>query len=388
MLVLKSVNLVSGFHTFMSSIMALVLGLIGLAMIFFAIYMKIKDIKFKKNGIPVKLKVKEVKENKYLDENNHEIRNGYTVTFEFVLNGIKKEETVSTTKKFKVNSIKDGIYLEDSKSNNLSVEGEGFFVSKGATIFLISFGIIILFLVSYMIFDFSVKILLTVILTYFGLLLGVIYFFPILFPQKKKSITTKKDMIEKIYYKNANNNEYSTASNSLVRYVPKPQFKNSNKKHNNKPSFANIMFLSIFIIIGALLTCFGIVGTYNTIKVKLTCPTTIGKIEEIYKYTQNSDDEVIESTGIIYKYSIHEKEYKLDYKTGSSYEFNTHKVGDKEKIYYQKDNPENAIAKSALGKTIVPLVIGVLFIYIALYIYVDDKRKQKLYEMYILKGGK
>ena len=45
MLVLKSVNLVSGFHTFMSSIMALVLGLIGLAMIFFAIYMKIKDIK-------------------------------------------------------------------------------------------------------------------------------------------------------------------------------------------------------------------------------------------------------------------------------------------------------------------------------------------------------
>lgn len=388
MLVLKSVNLVSGFHTFMSSIMALVLGLIGLAMIFFAIYMKIKDIKFKKNGIPVKLKVKEVKENKYLDENNHEIRNGYTVTFEFVLNGIKKEETVSTTKKFKVNSIKDGIYLEDSKSNNLSVEGEGFFVSKGATIFLISFGIVILFLVSYMIFDFSVKILLTVILTYFGLLLGVIYFFPILFPQKKKSITTKNDMIEKIYYKNANNNEYSTVSNSLVRYVPKPQFKNANKKHNNKPSFANIMFLSIFIIIGGLLTCFGIVGTYNTIKVKLTCPTTIGKIEEIYKYTQNSDDGVIESTGIIYKYSIHEKEYKLDYKTGSSYEFNTHKVGDKEKIYYQKDNPENAIAKSALGKTIVPLVIGVLFIYIALYVYVDDKRKQKLYEMYILKGGK
>mgnify|MGYP004627912635 CR=1 FL=1 len=388
MLVLKSVNLVSGFHTFMSSIMALVLGLIGLAMIFFAIYMKIKDIKFKKNGIPVKLKVKEVKENKYLDENNHEIRNGYTVTFEFVLNGIKKEETVSTTKKFKVNSIKDGIYLEDSKSNNLSVEGEGFFVSKGATIFLISFGIIILFLVSYMIFDFSVKILLTVILTYFGLLLGVIYFFPILFPQKKKSITTKKDMIEKTYYKNANNNEYSTVSNSLVRYVPKSQFKNANKKHNNKPSFANIMFLSIFIIIGGLLTCFGIVGTYNTIKVKLTCPTTIGKIEEIYKYTQNSDDGVIESTGIIYKYSIHEKEYKLDYKTGSSYEFNTHKVGDKEKIYYQKNNPENAIAKSALGKTIVPLVIGVLFIYIALYVYVDDKRKQKLYEMYILKGGK
>lgn len=388
MLVLKSVNLVSGFHTFMSSIMALVLGLIGLAMIFFAIYMKIKDIKFKKNGIPVKLKVKEVKENKYLAENNHEIRNGYTVIFEFVLNGIKKEETVSTTKKFKVNSIKDGIYLEDSKSNNLSVEGEGFFISKGATIFLISFGIIILFLVSYMIFDFSVKILLTVILTYFGLLLGVIYFFPILFPQKKKSITTKKDMIEKTYYKNANNNEYSTVSNSLVRYVPKPQFKNANKKHNNKPSFANIMFLSIFIIIGGLLTCFGIVGTYNTIKVKLTCPTTIGKIEEIYKYTQNSDDGVIESTGIIYKYSIHEKEYKLDYKTGSSYEFNTHKVGDKEKIYYQKDNPENAIAKSALGKTIVPLVIGVLFIYIALYVYVDAKRKQKLYEMYILKGGK
>lgn len=371
----------------MSSIMALVLGLIGLAMIFFAIYMKIKDIKFKGNGIPVKLKVKEVKENKYLDENNHEIRNGYTVTFEFVLNGIKKEETISTTKKFKVNSIKDGIYLENIKSNNLSVEGEGFFLSKGVTIFLISFGIIILFLVSYMIFDFSVKILLTVIITYIGLLLGVIYFFPILFPQKKKSITTKKDMIEKIYYKNSNNNEYSTVSNSLVRYVPKPQFKNANKKHNNKPSFANIMFLSIFIIIGVLLTCFGIVGTYNTIKVKLICPSTIGKIEEIYKYTQNSDDGVIESTGIIYKYSIHEKEYKLDYKTGSSYEFNTYKVGDKEKIYYQKDNPENAIAKSALGKTIVPLVIGVLFIYIALYVYVDDKRKQKLYEMYILKGG-
>ena len=99
MLILKTVNIIGGVHTFMSSIMALIFGLIGLAMIVFAIYMKIKDIKFRKNGVPVKLKVKEVKENKYLDENNKEIRNGYNITFEFSFNGIKKEETISTTKK-------------------------------------------------------------------------------------------------------------------------------------------------------------------------------------------------------------------------------------------------------------------------------------------------
>lgn len=388
MLILKTVNLIGGVHTFMSSIMALIFGLIGLAMIVFAIYMKIKDIKFRKNGVPVKLKVKEVKEDKYLDENNKEIRSGYTVTFEFVFNGIKKEETMSTTKKFKVGSTKDGVYLEDGKSNTLSVDGEGFYVSKGATIFLISFGMMILFLVGYMIFDFSTKTLLTVVITYFGLLFGAIYLFPILFPQKKKSITNRKDVVEKIYYENANNNEYSTVGSSLVRYIPKPQVKDKHKKQNNKPAFSNILFLAIFLIIGGALTVFGIIGTYNSIKIKFTYPSTTGKIEEIYKYTQNTDEGTAELTGIIYKYNVDEKEYKLDYPTGSSYELNSHKIGDKEKIYYEKSNPGNAVVKSALGTMIVPLVMGIMFVYIGLHVYIDDRRKEKLYEMYILKGGK
>ena len=388
MLILRTVNLISGVHTFMSSIMASIFVLIALAMIVFAIYMKIKDIKFRKNGVPVKLKVKEVKEDKYLDENDKEIRGGYIVTFEFLFNGIKKEETMSTTKKFKVGSTKDGIYLEDGKSNTLSVDGEGFYVSKGATIFLISFGMMILFLVGYMIFGFSTKTLLTVVIAYFSLLLGALYLFPILFPQKKKSITSKKDMVEKIYYENANNNEYSTVGSSLVRYIPKPQFKNIEKKHNNKPAFSNILFLSIFIIVGGLLTVFGIAGTYNSIKVKFTYHSTTGEIEEIYKYTQNTDEGIAELTGIIYKYNVDDKEYKLDYPTGGSYELNSHKIGDKQKIYYEKDNPENAVSKSALGTMIVPLVMGIMFIYIGLHVYIDDRRKEKLYEMYILKGGK
>lgn len=382
MLVLKTISLINGINTILSSIIILIFILIALAIIVFAIYIKIKDINFRKNAIPVKLKVKEVKENKDLDDNNNEIKNGYITTFEFTLYGNKKEETLTTTKKFKVGAIKNGLYLKNDKSNTLSVEGEGFYVAKGATALLISIGMIILFLMSYIIFKFPVRTLLNVIVTYCILLLGTLYFFPILFSQNKQ------DKIKKIYYDNANDDEYSTVNKSLVRYIPTTQFRTKNKKSNNKPPVGNIIFLAIFTILGVILSIVGAISTYGAIKVKLTYSTTIGKIEEIYKYTKESNNETIELTGIIYKYTINGKEYMIDEKTGSSYELNSSKIGDKEKIYYKKENPDDAVSKDSLKTTVVPLIIGLMFTYVGLHSYIADRKKEKLYKKYVLKETK
>ena len=131
-----------------SNIFALILALIGFALIVFTIYMRIKDLKLRKKGKIVKLKVKSIKELKNGNKNNKEFIRGYSTTFEFIDNDIKKEETIPTSKKFKVGSIKKGIFFEDGKANILSVDGEGFYFSKGGELFFISFGFMIILFAS------------------------------------------------------------------------------------------------------------------------------------------------------------------------------------------------------------------------------------------------
>lgn len=380
MLILKTINISNGISSITSLGMAAVLVLAGLAIIAFTTYIKIRHVKFKKNGVPVKIEVKEVKENVILDENNQEIRNGFTTTFEFVLNGIKREKTMHTAKKFKVGLKKDGFY--DGKLDILSFEHEGFYLSKGASIFLISFGMMFLFAGISVIFVLPPQFVLLVFLIYFGLVLGIVYLYPRLFNKNKKSKTNNNS--NQINYENINNKEYTiTDSSSLVRYVPKQ------KKYNKKVDFVDILQLIITLVVGCIAVTFGVVGTYNTIKTKLTYPYTIGEIEKIYKYTQKDNDGTTsELTGIIYKYSVDGTEHRLDYKSGGSYSMNTDKIGDKEKLYYEKDNPNNAIPNSSLGVMVIPLVIGIVVIYIGIHVYIKDRRKIKLYETYGLKEEK
>lgn len=373
MLILKTVYISSVIYIFLSSIMALVFGLIGLGMIVLAIYMQIKELKLKKKGVPVNLKVKEIKE-------RTNIVNGYQTTFEFEYNGDKREETISTSKKFKVGSMKKGIYLANKNSNILSVDGEGFYMAKGGGILLSSFGMLILFLTSSMIFGFPAKIILYVVLIYFGILFGILFLYPII-SSKKINSKSKKDEFNQIYYGNANSNEYSSVDQTLVRYIPKYKGK---KGKSNKLSFGTILLTLIFVFLGSNLTIIGIISTCNAINIKINYPSTIGTIINTYTYKVTDDAEESDLLGVKYTYQVDGQNYILDYKTGKGADFYSYKVGNKIKLYYEKNNPNNAVPKTELGVSVVPLAIGLLFIYFGTYNIINDRKKARLYKTYIL----
>lgn len=357
---------------------AIILGLIGFALIILAIYMKIKDLKFRKKGKPVKLKVKNIKELKSEDKNNNKIVRGYYTTFEFIDNGVEREETIKTSKRFKIGSVKHGIFLEDGKSSVLSVEGEGFFFAKGGTIFLTSFGMLIILCASQIIFNFPEKILLHAVLIYFVLFFGIISLISII-PTKSKS--KKQSQVNKIYYENANNKEFSSVESNLIRYIPKY----SNKKiKNGKIPVGNIIFQLMLIVLGGFVSIIGFVETYHAINIKYFYPSVVGTISDTYTYEVNTDDVKSEFVGVKYTYTINNQNYTLDYKTGKNAALFKYKINKKVKLYYEKDNPNKAVPKTELGTSAVPLVIGLLFVYFGIYNLIDCRKRARLYKTYIL----
>lgn len=376
MLILKTIYPIKAISFIFSYLAEMLLCLIGFGLIVFAIYMKIKDLNFRKNGVPVKLKVKKVEEISKSYDNGRKIAKEYKVTFEFDDDGSIKEETLTTLKKFKVGSVKEGIYLANARHNVLSVAGEGFYLAKGGEIFMISFGLLILFLVAHMLFEFSPKIVIYVVLAYFASFFVILYLFPLFFKNKRKR--TKKDDVNEIYYSDANSDEYSTVNQSLVRYIPKvKEYKNS------KISFALIMFFVIFVGLGTLLSVIGLMGTNKAINIRLTYPSVIGEISDTYNYTVKDEDGESKLIGIICNYDVDGRAYNLDYKTGKGEIFFNYKIGDKVKLYYDKNNPSNAVPKNELAISVVPLMMGIMFVYFGIYIIIYDRKKTKLYSTYI-----
>lgn len=375
-MVSKTINLTKIIGFLFSNFSTIVLVLIGLGLIILAIYMKMKDLDFKKNGVPVKLKVKNVEEIFIDGKNGGKIVNGYKTTFEFSYNGNTKEETLDTSKKFKVDSIIKGIYLAKGKRNVLSVQGEGFYLSKGGEIFLIYIGLLMLFVATHLLVGFSLRIVIYAVLIYFILFFGLVYFFPILVKHTKPK---KKNEIHEIYYSDIDNNDYSTVDENLIRYIPKVK-----KIEKTKVSFGLIFNTIIFVGLGGMACVFGILFSYQSLKIKFTYPSVIGEVSNTYTY-KSGDSELI---GVVYNYEVDGKDYKLDYKTGKGNLFFTYKVGSKVKLYYEKNNPNNATPKNELGTGAVVLVIGMLFIYVGIYGIVANRKQAKIYRDYVVMEGK
>jgi len=59
------------------------------------------------------------------------------------------------------------------------------------------------------------------------------------------------------------------------------------------------------------------------------------------------------------------------------------KLGDKEKIYYDSDNPNNSIPKKSIPSSLLPIIIGPLFLYIGIQNIIEENKKKRLYNMYV-----
>ncbi|MBP3800081.1 MAG: hypothetical protein ILA19_03770 [Bacilli bacterium] len=118
--------------------------ILGLGLIGFGIFIKIKDISFKKEAVPTKFLIKKVEviQGNNIDEGT--VIREYRTTFEFEYNGVLKEQVMTIPKKFDEGSIKNGLYLEKNGKGIISVAGQGFYLAKGGEVVLIAFGIVFL----------------------------------------------------------------------------------------------------------------------------------------------------------------------------------------------------------------------------------------------------
>ena len=158
---------------------------IGLLLIILGIYLKIVDSKFKKSGVKVDFKVKNVKTEKKLNQDGEVLGEFYITTFEFIYNDQTIEETIQTSHKFKEGAKIPGIYLPTVKLNKISVAGEGFRISSGAEIFLIVFGLFVLFYALAALFNFPIKVVITFTIIGFALFFGGIFILKIINKKNK-----------------------------------------------------------------------------------------------------------------------------------------------------------------------------------------------------------
>lgn len=374
----KIYNLLIGtISNFVGTLIIIPFILIPLLVIVLTIYSQIKVRKFKKNATIVKARVKEVKR----IENSDKTLRGYDVTFEFEYNGELKDETIFSSKNFKVNSVKDGLYLEGKRSNSLSVEGEGFYVDKGSAFFGITFGIFVIYLVVCSILDVSEKIIIESVLLYLLILFsGLVIRYLILNKNKifnKNNKKSKNDEIDAVFYDKAHYDEYSMVDSNLIRYIPEYKKPKESKKMN----IFDVMFTFIFAGLGGIATIIGISGLMFMLKTIITYDSTIAKISDIYTYETATKDGKKESIRAIYTYEVDGYEYTLDYETSGMY---FKKVGDKEKLYYDKNEPSNSIPRfSLLLRVFVPLIIGLLFIYVGVQDVMKKNKKKRLYDAYV-----
>lgn len=358
--------------------------LISFLCIIFSIYLKVKDIKFKKKGIPVKLRVKKV-DKMYLktrNVNDKQIRNGYEVTFEFEYNGTKKDLVLNSSKRFKVGSVKNGIYLDGDDKNNLSVAGEGFWLAEGGELLLASFGLFMLSICIFASFNASMQIYIYAFLIYIMITFIIIYF-----PYNKSGKRIEENKIEQIYHEDAYTDDYSNVDSTLVRYIPNEKIDKSVK--NYKKSFGVLFFQLMFIGMGLIFIILGIYLGYHEFDVTHNWKITTAKINDTYIYSVKGEDGIINKVGIIYEYEVDGKSYLFDYKTTKSEAaIESYNVGDEILIHYDIDNPKDAVVNINSGSFIILFGIGFLFLFLGIYFIINDRNKKNFYNEYLLERDK
>ena len=193
----------------------------------------------------------------------------------------------------------------------------------------------------------------------------------------KNNKKSKNDEIDAVFYDKAHYDEYSMVDSNLIRYIPEYKKPKESKKMN----IFDVMFTFIFAGLGGIATIIGISGLMFMLKTIITYDSTIAKISDIYTYETATKDGKKESIRAIYTYEVDGYEYTLDYETSGMY---FKKVGDKEKLYYDKNEPSNSIPRfSLLLRVFVPLIIGLLFIYVGVQDVMKKNKKKRLYDAYV-----
>lgn len=331
--------------------------LIGLAIIGFGVYLLVNDILIRKKGKIIIGKVKEIKYN--------EKKVWHRIILEIISENMTKEISFLSTKKYKIGEEIKGVYYTNKKREIISINKDGFFIPKGSTPVIILVGLIFLLV------SFINKNIPTDVLT-FGALVVTIIILLVAAYYNSKSLYKNLTEVEQVYYGNTKSNTAKSTAN-LIRY----QSGLKSIKQAYKIPSSTIFITLIFLIFGISILIGTYISTKNDIDLSLYNSTT-GKVVELH---QNSKTK---NYTITYEYIVNEKKYSTKYDTKKDFIL-TYK-GNKEKIYYNKTLPFISISNTEyISKFIIPLLGGLLFIFLGIHIQVENIQKIKTLKNCIVK---
>lgn len=124
----------------------IVLGIVSLISLALGFYLRHVNSSFDKYGVSTLFEVASVKKEDKLDNSNNKVGEVYLTTFKFTYNEQVLEETINTRQNIPVGVKLRGKYLPNATINKISVAGEGFSIPKVVPRFLITLGLISLFI--------------------------------------------------------------------------------------------------------------------------------------------------------------------------------------------------------------------------------------------------
>lgn len=369
--------------TFFDMLPSVVLFLAGFGLMCIIIYALIKNRKLKKYGVPVKVIVKDVKENLRESEDRKVIA-GYYITYQFIYQGEQKEMSYFRQDALKVGRELHGIYVPDKKKPFLSVAGSGYHLEKGGTLFVGSFALYLIVVALLLLQEDSTGLIALVSFIYIPVIAIAIVIY--------QSLLEKNKVKTDIPYQEIIANDGSNISGNWIEVEEKDDQDDMQETEKEKRKgivdwiMSHLLSL-IFGFNGIVLLVVVAIALYTDISLTLKgkYQDALCKIQSIYTYeSEISDGEYEEMQGIVCKYEIGEKSYTKRIDTGKKAEDEKYSVGDTVDLRYRKGYPENAGIKSSLFENIVVvfacLMIGIIFVFIAVHNWDDSKKKKFMKE--------
>lgn len=310
---------------------------------------------------------------------------GYNTTFEFEYNGNVIKKTMKTRIRFTVGNEYEALYLPDGSKNCIKVEGEGAHIDKGVGLIFITGALAFMFLGVGIFAKIEGEILLGGFALFSILLLLETGLYNVL--NNRKQTKNYRSENEKLYNKNIDRK----SDPSLIRYYPNTE---STEKRTNNGEFriSNISGARLFILISIFIIFIGgtmVRSSYipysdNMNKIK-NYEEGVATIKMIFKeegvYKSGTSRTKYEKNTIVYEYDVNGKKYIATYTPSN--QAKSHKKGETDKVYYNKNNPEECILNIENHDFILSIMFGgmimvsgmVVFVYF-IKKYIKLKRRQ------------
>lgn len=342
-------------YTIFSFIFMIICIIAGIGVIGLVLYTNYKNNRFLKKGVPVKLKVMKVEH----INRGEGLTVGYNVTYGFEYDGNYQEKTIKSRVHFTEGNEYEGLYLPDGSKNCISVEGEGFHVQSGTSLIFLLAGLFLIFFGIILFSNLKTEVMVGGVALFFILILGAAARYNVI--NNKKTDNKKNTDNERIYNKNIGR----PIDSSLIRYIPEVRQEESVQKSNAKSFIFNLVFIAIscFVI---LLGC--IIGRYSV-------TTYMDNSKKISEYKQgwaivkniiteekesSTDDSKYSVTTYFYEYEVNGKKYIYEFVPTNKVK--EHKIGEREKVYYNEKNPTECILESVNHDLITDIVISAVIL--------------------------